>query len=170
VINLGSTHLHHTNANVTLIVTNGGAFHATGAMRFNAITNSTTQVSVYKDSFLTASTLDFFGTVNATNSLTVAGGTLTLTVTTESLAMDSDTKLYFDSGTIVITGVDTLTDFNTFTNTWNTWVDNGNITSTKGYTKDQLKGALTFNETDAVATIRPSSLRLIVVVGALGFF
>jgi hypothetical protein len=97
----------------------------------------------------------------------VKGGDLILTQAAEDSALQSAAKIYFDAGTIKFTGVDSQGDYDTFVGTWNTWVDNGMITNTVGYTDAQLKGALSFNGADAIAVIpEPATMGLFIVAGA----
>jgi len=86
--------------------------------------------------------------------VTVDGGDLILTGN-ETGAFDfagAYSKVFYENGSITFTGVDTVADFNAFTNTWNGWVDTGSVTSTV-YSASELKSMLQYSSLgDAVVT------------------
>lgn len=154
-----------TNINASLQVTNGGHFTLASSFTFQAASSVMAVTMTGSSSAFTATNLDF----NTGGSFTMNSGTLTLTTNTESAALDAETLLYFNAGKIVFKGVDSEADFLTFTSIWNAWVDNGNITSTLGYTTSQLKGALSYDSlnADAIAVIpEPMTLSLLLVGSA----
>jgi hypothetical protein len=156
------------NAQGTLTI-NSGSFSSALQMILGAGTNSTTTVSLNGGN-LEMSYLDFANSgTGQTQSLTVNGGALVLTRAAEASAFvftDPNAKVWFEAGTITFKGVDSLADFNTFTNTFNTWVSNGKVDSI-GLTDQNLINGLTFNGTDAVLTVipEPATLGLFMLSG-----
>jgi hypothetical protein len=147
----------YSNVIASVVLTNGASWVQGANVSFSAANAGTSveTLDIYKNSSFQATYITATAVAALTYGVNVKGGDLILTQAAENSALQSAAKIYFDAGTIKFTGVDTLTDYNTFTNSWNTWVDNGMITSTAGYTASQLKGALSFDGTDAIATIQP---------------
>ena len=158
-----------SNFNARVVLTNGASWVQQSYVQIQStnVGTQTAYIDIYANSLMQASYI-----LAATNTGTalsqgvnVRGGDLILTQAAEGSALQGAAKIYFDAGTIKFTGVDSLADYNTFTNSWNTWVDNGMITSTAGYTAEELKGALSFDGADAIATIQPRlrTIKLIII-------
>lgn len=158
----------YSNVSASVVITNGGSWVQGSYVDFraNAVGTSVETVDIYKNSSFEATYITATAAAGLTYGVNVRGGNLILTQATEANALTGAAKIYFDAGTIKFTGVDSTNDYKAFTNSWNTWVDNGMITSTAGYTAAQLKGALKFDGTDAIATIpEPATLGLFLVSG-----
>jgi hypothetical protein len=157
----------NTNSTAKLVLTNGGTFVSTSYVNFLGGNGTTATVDVHKNSSMEFVYLTATAAAGFTYSFNLNGGDLILTQAAEGTALQGNAKINFDAGTIKFTGVDSQGDYDTFVGTWNTWVDNGMITNTVGYTDAQLKGALSFNGADAIAVIpEPATMGLFIVAGA----
>jgi hypothetical protein len=158
----------YSNVIASVVLTNGGSWVQGSFVSFAAANAGTSveTLDIYANSSFQATYITATAVAALTYGVNVRGGDLILTVANETTALQGAAKIYFDAGTIKFTGVDSLTDYNTFTNSWNTWVDNGMITSTAGYTAAELKGALSFDGADAIATIpEPATLGMLLMGG-----
>jgi hypothetical protein len=152
------------------ITINSGSLVMDSYLQFNAGANTTLQVALNGGT----AQMNFITFANnaghGAQSFTVNGGDLILTTGNEGGSFgftDPTAKVWVEKGTITFKGVDTQANFNAFTNTFKTWVANGNVDSAT-LTDQQLQDGLSFNGTDAVLTVipEPVTLGLFIVAGS----
>lgn len=153
-----------------MILSNGATVSSThlslgGSNGTNILSASITGGSIFTTGFIAAS-----GNY-ASAGITVDGGGFVLTAdeTTTFGTPASNFAVSFEGGGIVWTAVADLTEFSTFQTTFNTWVDDGLITSS-AFTNAELKADFSFiNGTGAVLGVpEPSTYALLSGFCALG--
>lgn len=155
---------------VAKLTINSGSFAADSYLQFNAGSNSTVQAAL-NGGTAQMNYITFMNNAgHGAQSFTVNGGDLILTTGNEGGSFgftDPTAKVWVEKGTITFKGVDTQTDFNTFTNTFKTWVANGNVDSAT-LTDQQLQDGLKFVGGDAVLTVipEPVTLGLFLIAGS----